>query len=58
MWPLDHLTEDFLFFIFWFSWVFTVACGLCSSCGEWGLLLSCKSRLFAEVASLVAERQL
>ena len=45
----------YLFIYFWPHWVFVAACGLFSSCGEWGLLFVAVRRLLIAVASLVAE---
>ena len=47
-----------LFIYFWLHWVFVAACGLFSSCGEWGLLFVAVRGLLMAVASLVAEHGL
>ena len=43
---------------FWLQWVFIAACGLFSSCGEWGLLFIAMRGLLIAVASPVAEQGL
>ena len=54
-----------ILFIFWMHWIFVAACGLFSSCGEWGLLfvvgrglLVAVHGLLIVVASLIAEHGL
>ena len=46
------------FIYFWLCWVFAAACGLFSSCGEWGPLFVAVCGLLIAVASLVAEHGL
>ena len=45
-------------YLFWLHWVFVVARGLFSSCGEQGLLFVVVRGLLIVVASLVAEHGL
>ena len=47
-----------LFIYFWLRCVFVAACGLFSSCVEWGLLFVVVRGLLIAVASLVAEHGL
>ena len=47
-----------IFIYFWLHWVFVAACGLFSSCIEWGLLFIAVCGLLIAVASLAVEHRL
>ena len=47
----------YLFYL-WPCWVFIAACGLFSSCSEWGLFFVAVHRFLIAVASLVVEHRL
>ena len=56
---MDFLKKFIYLLIYlWLRWVFVVARGLFSSCGEWGLLFVVVRGLLIAVASPVAEHRI
>ena len=48
--------KEFLITYLWLRWVFVAACGLSSSCGEWGLLREAVHGLLVAASSLGEHR--